>query len=75
MKTQQYNVETGTSIRTAVEKAIIMARAVNNTIIVNFNKARFAVNPDSQIQDAINTYMDVKNKMYETEQQLKQKTK
>jgi len=75
MKTQNYTVTPGTNIHDAAEKAILIARAVNRTIIVTMNGARFCVYPDTKVQSAIDTYLEVKNKMHETEKQLKQKTK
>ncbi len=75
MKTQEYNVPAGTNVRTAVENAIIMARATNNHVIVNLNNARFSVTCDTKVQNAIDAYLAVKRKMFETEQQLKQNIK
>ncbi len=72
-KTQNYDAEPGTSVRTAIEKAIIMSRATGKPTVVKLNEARFCVHPDTKLQHAIDVYLEVKNKMYETEQQLKQK--
>jgi len=75
-KTQNYyNAEPGTSVRTAIEKAIVLARATGKTTIVTLNDARFCVHPDTKLQHAIDVYLEVKNKMYETEKQLKQKAR
>ena len=75
MKPNIYNVEDGTNIREAVERAILIARAKNAPTIVQFNGVRFCVNPDTNRQEAIDTYLEVKEKMFETEKLLKQKTK
>lgn len=75
MQTQNYTVNPGTSINEAVERAILIARAVNRTLIVKMNGARFCVYPDTKVQDAIDTYLEVQNKMHETELALKQKVK
>ena len=75
MKTQNYVVEPGTGIRPAIEAAILKARALNAPVIVEINSARFCVNPNTKIQGAIDTYLEVKKKMFETKQLLEQKTK
>ena len=75
MKSEIYNVEPKTSFRKAIEQAILIARAKNAPIIVQMNSTRFSVNPDTKMQEAIDTYLEVKNKMFETEQKLKQKVK
>ena len=43
--------------------------------MIQMNDARFSVNADTQIQEAIDTYLEVKRKMFETEKKLKQKSK
>lgn len=70
-----YKPTPGTNIRTAVENAIKMARATGKDIFIEMNEARFCVNADTKTQDAIDAYMEVKRKMFETEQKLKQKSK
>lgn len=75
MKTQKHVVEQVTNIRPAIESAILKARALNAPVIVEMNDARFCVYPDTKLQGAIDTYLEVKTKMFETEQLLKQKTK
>ena len=75
MKTQKHIVEPGTGIRPAIEAAILEARALNRPIIIEMNDARFCVNPDTKIQGAIDTYLEVKKKMFETKQLLEQKTR
>ena len=62
----------GTSIREAAEKAIKISRALGAAVFVEMNEARFSVNGDTKVQDAIDAYMEVKRKMYETAQKLKQ---
>jgi len=64
-----------TNLRTAIENAIRMARATGKNIIIQMNGARFCVDRDTKIQVAIDAYMDVKRKIFETEQKLKQKSK
>ena len=76
MQTQEYNVTPGTGIRKAVEEAQTIARAVNKAVIVAMNGARFCIHPDTTVQKAIDTYLEVKNKMFLTQQLLeKQKVK
>ena len=75
MKTQNYDAGNGINIGAVVAKAIFTARAIGVNVIVTFNGARFCVTPDTTTQKAIDTYMEVKNKMVETEQQLNQKTR
>jgi len=75
MPIQFYNAKSGASIREEIENAILKARAINDTIIVTLNDARFSVSPDTKLQKAISTYLEVKRKMFETEQLLKQKIK
>lgn len=65
----------GTNLREAIENAVRMARATGKNIIIQMNGARFCVDRDTKMQDAINAYMDVKRKIYETEKILKQKSK
>ena len=75
MQPQIYKAQSGTSIRKAIEDAILKARAIKDKVIVTLNDARFSVSPDTKIQNAIGTYLEVKRKMFETEQLLKQKAK
>lgn len=70
-----YTPTKGTGLREAIENAIRMARATGKNIIIQINNARFCVDRDTKMQEAIDTYMDVKRKIYETEKQLKQKSK
>ena len=70
-----YTPTKGTNLREAIENAVRMARATGKNIIIQINNARFSVDRDTKMQEAIDTYMDVKRKMYETEKQLKQKSK
>ena len=70
-----YKPTPGTNIRTAVENAIKIAHGLNSEVIVEFNAARFAVNGDTKIQDAITTYTAVCDKIAKTQQQLNQNTK
>ena len=58
----------GTPIREAIEHAIRMARATGKDIIINMNDVQFCVNRDTNVQDAINTYMDALNKRYREKQ-------
>lgn len=58
----------GTPIREAIEHAIRMARATGKDIIININDVQFCVNRDTNVQDAINTYMDALNKRYREKQ-------
>ena len=74
-QTQNYDAGSKTNIREEIEKAIIMARAAGKTTIVTLNGANFCVHPDTPLQKAIDVYLEVKNKMFETEQQLRQKVK
>ena len=75
MATQTYTPKPLMNLRAAIEEAIRIARATGTTIIVNMNNVRFSVAPDTQIQDAIDTYLEVKNKMFETTKQLKENSK
>ena len=58
----------GTTIREAIENAIRMARATGKDVIININDVQFSVNRDTNVQDAINTYMDALNKRYRAQQ-------
>jgi hypothetical protein len=58
----------GTTIREAIENAIRMARATGKDVIININDVQFSVNRDTNVQDAINTYMDALNKRYRAKQ-------
>ena len=75
MKTQTYTVTPGTVINEAAERAIAIARAINKPVIVIMNGARFCVKPDTDVQKAIDTYLEVKNQIFETEKLLQQKVK
>ena len=68
-----YVVEPGTNIRQAIEHAITMARVSCTDIIIQMNEARFSVGPDTNVQKAINTYLEVLDKIQKTTEQLKQK--
>lgn len=68
-----YIAKPGTNIRQAVEHAIMLARTGNTNIIVQMNEARFSVNPDTKVQNAIDTYLEVLDKIHKTKEQLKQK--
>ena len=71
----EYIVEADTPIKTAVENAIHMARATNTITIVNIKGTRFCVYPNTTVQEAIDTFFEVKNKMFETQKLLRQKAK
>ena len=71
----EFTAKPNSSLRQTIEQAILNARAVKSNIIVVINNARFCVGPDTTTQEAIDTYMEVKRKMFETEQKLKQKTR
>ena len=58
----------GTTIREAIENAIRMARATGKDVIININDVQFCVNRDTNVQDAINTYMDALNRRYREKQ-------
>lgn len=75
MGQQIYTPQSWVNIREAAENAIKMARATGKTIMIQMNDARFSVNADTQIQEAIDTYLEVKRKMFEAEKKLKQKSK
>ena len=75
MATQTYTPKPLMNLREAIEDAIRVARATGNTIIISMNNVRFSVNADTQLQTAIDTYLEVQKKMFETTKQLKQKTK
>ena len=75
MSTQVYEAKPYMNIRETVEKASIIANALNSDIIVVFNGTRFTIKPDMKIQDAINTFFVVRDKMTKTQQQLTQNTK
>ena len=75
MKTQTYTPQSWVSLNQAIENATKMARATGTKIIIQMNDARFCVGPDTRMQDAIDAYMEVKRKIFETEQQLKQQGK
>ncbi len=75
MATQIYTPQPWMNLRQAIENATKMARATGKKIIIQINGARFCVNADTKMQDAIDAYMEVKRKMHETEQKLKQKNK
>lgn len=71
---QIYEAKPFTGIRETVEKAIVIANGTNSVVIVVFNGARFAIEPNTKTQDAIDTYLAVRDKMTKTQQQLKQHT-
>ena len=75
METQIYTPQSHINLREAIENATKMARATGKKIIIKINDARFSVGPDTKMQDAIDAYMEVKRKMHETEQKLKQNEK
>lgn len=58
----------GTTIREAIENAIRMARATGKDVIININDVQFSVNRDTNVQDALNTYMDALNRRYREKQ-------
>lgn len=72
MATQTYTPKPLMNLREAIEDAIRVARATGNTIIISMNNVRFSVNADTQLQTAIDTYLEVQKKMFETTKQLKQ---
>ena len=74
-KSDKFNIPSNTNIRQGIEQAILIARALNSELIVQINGVRFGVNPDTKLQSAINTYLEIKNITFETEQQLTQKTR
>ena len=74
-ETQIYDAGKETNFRTAIEKGLIMSLATGKTTIIKLNGAQFCVHPDTKLQKAIDVYLEVKNKMFETEQLLKQKVK
>lgn len=74
-KDQEYIAKPGMNIRTAIEEAIILSRATGKATNVKLNNALFCVHPDTTLQHAIDVYLEAKNKMYEAEQQLKQKAR
>ena len=63
-----YTPSTGKTIWEAIEHAIRLARATGKDIIININDVQFCVNRDTNVQDAINTYMDALNKRYREKQ-------
>ena len=63
-----YTPSTGKTIREAIEHAIRLACATGKDIIINMNDVQFCVNRDTNVQDAINTYMDALNKRYREKQ-------
>ena len=75
MTTQIYKAKPYMNIRQASEEAIRIARGLNSEVIVEFNAARFAVNADTKIQDAITAYTAVCDKIAKTQQQLTQNIK
>lgn len=75
MAIQVYTPKPLMNLRQAIEHAIVLARASNSKIIVSMNEVRFSVGPDTPIQTAIDTYLEVQKKMFETKQQLKQNEK
>ena len=75
MNSNEYIAEPGENIRIAIERAILMARALKTHVFITLNGARFCVSSDTTVQHAINTYLEVKNKMLKTEEILKQHTR
>lgn len=73
MSTQVYKAKPFMNIRETVEKAIVIAHGINSDVIVVFNDARFAIKPNTSVQDAINIYLAARDKMTKTQQQLKEK--
>jgi hypothetical protein len=65
----------GTSITEAIENAIRMSRATGKDIVINLNDVHFSVNRETNVQDAINTYLDALNKRYNEKKQLQQHTR
>lgn len=63
-----------TSISMAIEGAIKMARATGKNVIIELNDVRFCVNRDTEFQDALNSYLAVKDKVAKAQQQLNQHT-
>ena len=63
-----YTPSTGKTIREAIEHAIRLACATGKDITININDVQFCVNRDTNVQDAINTYMDALNKRYREKQ-------
>ena len=75
-KTREYAAEPRQSIREAVEEALRIARAINKTVIVRMDGARFGIHPDTTVQKAIDTYLEVLDKIFLSQRQLaKQKAK
>ena len=72
---KEFIAKPNSNLRHNVEQAQVIARAMNSNIIIVMNNVRFSVGPDTKMQEAIDTYMEVKRKMFETEQKLKQKTR
>ena len=70
-----YKPTPSTSLNTAIEMAIKMARATGKDVIIELNNVRFSVNRNTDVQTAINTYLTVQDKTTKIQQQLKQKTK
>ena len=75
MNSNEYMAKPSENINIAIERAVIMARALKTQVFITLNGARFCVSPDTTIQHAINTYLEIKDKMFKTEQLLKQKTR
>ncbi len=74
MSTQIYEAKPYTNIRQASEEAIRIAHGINSDVIVVFNDTRFTIKPDTKTQDAIDTYLAIRDKMTKAQQQLKQHT-
>lgn len=73
--TKIYTARPIDNVRQTIERAIIMARAENSNIIVLLNDVRFGVGPNTTTKKALDTYLEVLDKKYKTEKQLKQNTK
>ncbi len=71
---QIYEAKPFTGIRETVEKAIVIANGTNSDVIVVFNATRFTIKPNTKTQDAIDTYLAIRDKMTKAQQQLKQHT-
>ena len=57
-----------TSISKAIEDGMKMARATGKNIIIELNGTRFSVNRDTDFQSALDTYLEVKDKITRIQQ-------
>lgn len=71
---QIYEAKPFTGIRETVEKAIVIANGTNSDVIVVFNNTRFTIKPNTKTQEAIDTYLAIRDKMTKAQQQLRQHT-